>query len=68
MSEKAVKLEIMQINQLQVTAEPGGPAVLSCRSSDGGPIDLYLAPEVLTKLEAFLAKANLEQAKLHQIH
>ncbi|QEL25385.1 hypothetical protein FQV39_24430 [Bosea sp. F3-2] len=68
MSSKFLKIEVVDISRLEVTAEPGGPARLTCRGIDGRPIEIHLAPEAMTKLEAFLAQANLEQAKLHKMH
>lgn len=68
MHSKALKIEVDEIQEMQVTAEPGGPGVLSCRGAGGRLIDIYLSAEALTKLESFIARANLEQAKLHRMH
>ncbi|QEL26969.1 hypothetical protein FQV39_30430 (plasmid) [Bosea sp. F3-2] len=65
---KNPRIDVVDIKQMVVAGEPGGPAVLTCRGVGGRLIDLHLSPEAMTKLEAFLARANLEQAKLHQMH
>jgi len=68
MHSKALKIDVTQIHEMEVTAEPGGPGILSCRGAGGRLIDIYLSAEAMTKLECFIAKANLEQAKRHKMH
>ncbi|MGO4405986.1 hypothetical protein AB4Z10_17190 [Bosea sp. RAF48] len=68
MTTKPLKLELRDITHLAVTVEPGGAAVIVGRGFDDREIEILLAPEALTKLEAFLGQANLEQAKLRSKH
>jgi hypothetical protein len=50
-----------------VGTDPADGAVLTGKGFDGHPIELHLTPVALAKLEAFLAQANMEQAKRRPI-
>lgn len=64
----SVKLDVADIVQLVVTPDPAGGGVISALGPDSQSIELRMSGEALTKLEAFLVQANLEQAKLQQMH
>lgn len=65
MATKPIKLALRDIHHLAITTEPGGAALITGRSLDDRVIEILLSAEALTKLEAFIAQANLEIAK-HQ--
>lgn len=57
-------LEVVEVRQIEVTADAAGETVISLEVVGGQEIDLHLSPHASAKLEAFMARASLEQAKL----
>ncbi|TCR65658.1 hypothetical protein [Bosea sp. BK604] len=68
MKESPTRLEIVDFSEMALSADPLEGAVIAGRGADGKPIELYLSGHALARLEAFLARANLEQAKHHSSH
>lgn len=64
-NESSVDLEVLDVKQMVVSSDPAAGAVITLQIAGERIVDLHLPPHALAKLEAFLAKANMEQAK-HQ--
>jgi len=68
MSDRALKIELADFNQIEVFADPNEGVVITGRDFDGAKIELHLTAGALLKLETFLTRANLEQAKRQSSH
>ncbi|TCR65668.1 hypothetical protein [Bosea sp. BK604] len=56
-------LEVIDVKQMMVSADPSEGAVITVEIVGEQLVDIHLSPHALAKLEAFLARANVEQAK-----
>lgn len=56
-------IEVVDIKHVEVTADPASETVVTIEVVGGQLLDLHLAPHASAKLEAFLSRASLEQAK-----
>lgn len=56
-------LDVVDIKRMVVTDDASGETVLTIEIVGGQRVDLHLAPYAKARLEAFLARASLEQAK-----
>jgi len=62
------RLELVKIIRMVVGENPGEGALFTGHTADAQAVDVYLTPEALATLEAFLARANQEQAKRQPSH
>lgn len=56
-------LEVIDVKQMMVSADPLEGAIITLEIVGEQRVDMHLSPHALAKLEAFLARANVEQAK-----
>lgn len=64
MARKTASYEVLDTAELVVSADASEGALISLECFGGTRVRLVFAPLQLAKLEALLARANLEQAKL----
>ncbi|CAN7678951.1 hypothetical protein LJR090_001799 [Bosea sp. LjRoot90] len=62
-----VAIDVVDVKQVVVTPDPAGETVVTIEVVGGQMVELHLAPHASAKLEAFLSRASLEQAKLAPI-
>ncbi len=60
-------LDVVDVLQIQVSADPADGAMITIKTAGDQDINLHLPPQALAKLEAFLSKATIEQAKYQSI-
>lgn len=62
-----IDLDVVDVRQVAITTDPQGETMISLEMAGGQVMNLVFTPGLLAKLEAFLAKANEEQAKISPI-
>lgn len=62
-----VDLDVVDVRQIAITTNPQGETMISLEMVGGQIMNLVFSPQTLAKLEAMLAKANEEQAKISPI-
>lgn len=63
MAPPKIDVEVVDIRQVEVTADAASETVVTIEVVGGQLLDLYLGPQASAKLEALLSRASLEQAK-----
>lgn len=66
--KREIDLEVIDVQSVAVTADASGDAMLSFEVEGGQVLNLLFSPQMLAKLEGFLAKANVAQAKTAAKH
>lgn len=61
-------LEIVDVKQMIIGTDPAEGVIVTVELVGERKIDMHLSPYALSKLEAFLVRANAEQAKHQPIH
>lgn len=64
---ESIDYDVVDITQMVVPDDGAGETVLTVEVVGGQAIVLHLGPQVSAKLEAYLARASLVQAKLAPI-
>lgn len=68
MTNQPLKIELVSFSRMEVSANPNDGVVITGQGFGGRAIELHLTAGALLQLEAFLTKANLEQAKHQPSH
>ncbi|SEF95825.1 hypothetical protein [Bosea lathyri] len=66
--KQAVRVAVLDVRQITVSGDGLVEAEIGLELEGSTNLDLRLAPVVLAKLEAMLAKASVEQAKHQPVH
>ena len=63
-----IDLEVIDVQSLAITADASGYAMLTFEVDGGQVLNLMFTPQMLVKLEGYLAKANVAQARTAPKH
>lgn len=62
-----IDLDVADVKQISLTTDPQGETMISFEMAGGQVMNLVFSPEVYTKLEAMMVKANEAQAQVSPV-
>lgn len=62
-----IDLDVVDVKRIALTTDPQGETMISFEMASGQVMNLIFSPEIFTKLEALLAKANEAQVRVSPI-